>query len=179
MCPFLRTIEGDSIAKNSENLHILYDNVEIALGGLAAGDAISADSRIDNSRLNGFRVMKTEYWLDYYDKTTDEGPIMVGFSMNHSVAEVEEAFEADPQASTDDTNNFRAKRPIWPLEMIARDSTELGSGDQRSGSITPRWSCPEGNTAIWWAYNCDLTNPITTGTKVRIFAKHYGVWLRD
>lgn len=177
--PFLYTIPvGDCIAKNSENLDIVYDDVTITLGALAAKDAISSDSKIDAARLQGFRVMKTEYWIDYSGKATGEGPVMVGFSMNHTVGEVEEAFEADPGDRTS-IQNAQAKRPVWPLKMIPAHAVQLDVPDKvLGGTFNPRWSCIEGKAAIWWAYNMD-SSALTTGTVIRIFAKHFGVWLRD
>lgn len=98
---------------------------------------------------------------------------MVGFSMNHDQADIEEAIEADPQNPQDDEENLQAKRPVWPLHIV-------GDGDPQAikGSFNPRWSCPEGRAAQWWAYNLD-TAGLTDGEVLSIFAKHYGVWLRD
>ncbi len=152
--------------------------MQIVLGALAAKDAVDAVSKIDASRLNGFRIMKTEYWIDYGNKTTAEGPITVGFAVHHSEGEVEEAIEADPQNSADMVLNATAKRPVWPLETIPQSGTGSPSDLVPMRSFNPRWSCIEGKNAFWWAYNRDDA-ALTTGGVVNIFAKHYGVWLRD
>lgn len=165
------------MAKNSENLEILYDDVVIDVGALASKDAISVDSKIDSSRLNGFRVMKTEYWISYEGKTTAQGPIMVGYSPTLTAQQVENGIEADPQVSSAVDETAKSKAPIFPLEMIGAEGTAKVE-DSFKGSFNPRWSTPEGVSAIWWAYNMDAA-VLTTGLLIHIFAKHYGVWLRD
>lgn len=176
---FLR-IEGNSMAKNSENLNIVYDDVTIDVGALASKDCIASASKIDSSRLNGFRIIKTEYWMDFEGKTAGEGPIMVGFSPLHSASEVEDTIEADPQSSAEMENNAVAKRPVFPLEMYPTDGGDTNFEQQRikKGSFNPRWSVIEGRSAFWWVYNMEGA-ALTTGMLVHIFAKHYGVWLRD
>lgn len=167
------------MAKNSENLQIVYDDVQIAVGALAVRDCVAGASKIDTARLNGFRVMKTEYWMCHDGKTVNEGPLMVGASMMHSAGEVEEAIEADPQASGENDNAL-AKRPIFPLEMFAKnEGADSAPETVRKGSFNPRWSIMEGKALFWWVYNMNIADPITTGMTVFIFAKHYGVWLRD
>ncbi len=165
----------------TSDLAIVYDDLSIDVGALPSKDAIAVSSKIDTARENGFRVMKTEYFIDFEGKTSGEGPLMVGFAANHNAGEIEEAIEADPQSSHDDEANLHAKRPVWPLAMIpeassARSST--GSLEQIMGKFNPKWTVPEGEGAVWWAYNMDGAI-LTTGTIINIFAKHYGVWLRD
>lgn len=177
--PLLNKVTGgDLIAKNTENLAIIYDDVELALGALAGKDAIAAPSKIDASRENGFRVMKTEYWMIFYGKTTAEGPIMVGLAPNLAAASIEETIEADPQSRTDDQVTPDSKRPVFPLEIIDYTEVDMTNLQPYKGEVKIRWSIPEGNNLNWFAYNMNAAG-LTTGTVVRIFAKHYGVWLRD
>lgn len=161
----------------SENLAIVYDDVTVTLGTLASKDAIAEASKIDSTRGNGFRIMKTEYWVDFRGKTANEGPLMVGMSAIFDAAGVESAIEADPQDSSEDSNNLLAKRPIWPLALL--QAAPDGNDQQvQMHSVNPRWSVPEGENLYWWVYNMGAAG-LTTGTVVHIFAKHYGVWLRD
>lgn len=163
------------MAKNSENLAIVYDDVTIALGALATKTGILGTGKIDSSRLNGFRVMKCEYWISYEGKTSGEGPIMIGAASGLTLTNIESAIEGDPQSGIDPLN-ANTKLPVWPLEMLPEGPTV--QNEIMKGSFNPRWSTPEGFNFVWWAYNCD-GGALTTGTDVHIFAKFYGVWLRD
>lgn len=158
---------------------IVYDVVTLTLSTLAGLDCISTPSKIDASRRSGFRIMKTQYWIGFDSKTGGEGPIMVGFSAIHEAAAIEEAIESDPQDAEDDTKGVQAMRPVWPLEMLGMGQTDdADGGGDLSGSFNPKWSVPEAEAAFWWAYNMDAS-ALTTGCVVKIFAKHFGVWLRD
>lgn len=126
--------------------------------------------------------MKTEYWISAEAKVVAEGPIMVGVAARcDNAAEIEECIEADPQIRGADPEEVQAKRPVWPLEMFG---AEEGHGTNESGlvakkgTVNLRWSCPEGTGLLWWAYNAGA-GALTTGCVVVVFAKHYGVWLRD
>lgn len=122
--------------------------------------------------------MKTEYWMSFISKTAGEGPFMFGFAVNADATLVEAAIEGDPQDSSSPVN-ADTKFPVWPLEMISETDTETGNSEHcHKGKFTPRWSNIEGKNAVWWVYNMDGV-AATTGTLVRVFAKHYGVWLRD
>lgn len=162
----------------SENLSILYDAATITLGTLGSITAITGNSKIDASRRQGFRVMKVEYWLDYYGKTANEGPIMVGWSPTQNASEIAETFQADPQGSDEIAPNANAKAPVFPLQQIVYADTQASEDFGKMGTFNPRWSTPEGVGAVWFAYNMGGAG-LTTGTVVRVFAKYYGVWLRD
>lgn len=105
---------------------------------------------------------------------------MVGFAPNIGTADIAEAIVGDPQSRIEDQTEGETKRPVFPLEMITypETSTENQESWGAKGSFTPRWSVPEGSSANWFAFNMDA-GAITSGTIIRIFAKHYGVWLRD
>lgn len=168
------------MAKNSENLAIVYDNVTIDASSLGATAAVAAASKIDASRGNGFRIMKTEYWVSVKG-LDDHGPIMVGFSAIFDASGVESCIESDPQDSSEDTNNFLAKRPVWPLKMFVPSQADASGNydnvQHDKSEFNPRWSVPEGENAYWWVYN--MTTALDAACTVNIFAKHYGVWLRD
>lgn len=159
------------------NLAIVYDDLQLAIGALASKDCIAIASKIDSARLNGFRVMRTEYWIDWAGKITGEGPIIFGFTVHHSAGEVELTIEADPQSSAELEGNAVAKRPVWPLEIAGIVATE-GPPEGQKGVFNPKWSNIEGRGAFWWAYNLDDA-ALQTGMVCHFFAKHFGVWLRD
>lgn len=158
---------------------IVFDDINLTLGTLNTDTAIQVASKIDNAREQGFRVLKTEYFVTVSGKTNDEGPIVVGLAHNLSTTEIEEAIQADPQGSKalHRPENEQATRPVWPLKMIP--ATVVGQEDHIVGKdeVKLNWSCPEGTTLQWFAYN--FSTQLTTGTIVHIFAKHFGVWLKD
>lgn len=182
MYPSTSVQGGIKLTKNSENLAIVYDLQTITLGALAQDTAILATGgKIDSARLNGFRVVKQKYWIDWYNKTSSEGPIIVGFQANQTVTQVTETLNADPQSQVADQNDPVTKRPIWPLALVPYKAASNGDngdgGPQFCGEFIVRWSVPEGQSATYWAFN--LGPALTTGTIIKIYTKYYGVWLRD
>ncbi len=160
-------------------LAIVYDDVTITLGTLGSKTVIHGTSKIDSARTNGFRVMKGDYWMDYIGKTATEGPIVLGYNIGLSTAEVAEAIVDDPQSSTADKNAGETMRPVWPLELVPLTHATIGVGvSALKGTFNPKWSVPEGQSSNWFAFNMD-GGALTTGMSVRIFCKWFGVWLRD
>ncbi len=160
-----------------QQLDFVYDRLVITLGTLAVLTAIGGAGKIDASRENGFRIMKTEAWMTFGGMTAGEGPLIVGFACNATVSQVESTIEVDDQSSTDSQLSGVSRRPVWPMWMIGLGLTTEAQEMYRI--INPKWSVPEGEAAVWWVYNADSTNALTTGGQVNIFAKHSGVWLRD
>lgn len=168
---------GLIMANNSKNLAIVYDDVRILVSTLATKTAILGASKIDASREMGFRIMKTEYVVGWNNTTAGDGPLVLGFAANLNQAEIEEAIEGDPQSSVD-TEDAETIRPVWVLGMLAGSAAHGNLDGGRVHSFTPKWSIPEGSAGQWFVYNIDSAS-MTDGTVVSIFAKHYGVWLRD
>ncbi len=168
----------------NEKAGIVYDpSVTITLGTLAAAAAITANSKIDGSRLNGFRVLKSELWIGASGKTTGEGPVVIGLAFDADAANVALAMAADPQAdgrqTGDKVANTEAKFPVFPIAMIGKAETKIGiESVTMKHTLKPQWSAPEGSGLQYFAFNAD-TGALTTGTVVEIFAKHFGVWLND
>ncbi len=161
---------------------IVYDFITIALSTLGTLTAILGPSKIDASREMGFRVLRTEYWLEYEGKTDNEGPIIFGLSVDMTVSQIANAISADPQGRDPEASeaNLRAKFPIFPLKMLSEQSTESPGGGNAIISMDVAkvgWSLPEGSHLDFFAFN--LGSALTTGTVIRVFAKHFGVWLDD
>lgn len=163
------------------DLSILREIVTLTLGALAAEDCIATTSKIDASRTEGFRIMRSEIAVAYKGMTQGEGPIEVGMAFNADQDEIEQCIEADPQGMNDvgQVNlQHQANRPVFPIGVIQAQEV---SGKLFEGAFRvfkPTWSVPEGGLLSWYAYNGDNA-ALTTGGEVRFFVKHYGVWLRD
>ncbi len=156
------------------------------LGALASLDAVLVNTKIDGSRGAGFRVVQSNFWFAMNNKTTDEGPIMIGISASMVAGEIEAAIEADPQDPTSD--DARGKGTfIKPLFMIGKDELKIPiatDGDERSWKPHKisygknGWSIREEKALSVWGYNMDGA-ALTTGIVIEFFAEHFGVWLRD
>ncbi len=168
----------------NEKAGIVYDDVEIALSTLGSKAAILSESKIDSLREQGFRVLKTQYWIEFLGKADGEGPLVVGLSCGQDAAHLAGAISADPQGQFDtpeEVANEAAKRPVWPLYLIARSALKSGTAgfaNFDTQELKPQWSAREGGHFDWFVYNMD-GGALTTGCTIRIFAKHFGVWLDD
>ncbi len=156
---------------------ILHDTVILALGALAAGDTISAITKIDGTRSQGFRILKTEVMISHKGLGGGEGPVVVGLALNNNAAEIEEALEADPQGPQDVPAAEQTTRPVWPLAMITQtDLGQVNNGMPIDKNL--RWSFSEAQAMSVWGFNVD-DSVLTTGGQVIFSMKHFGVWLRD
>ncbi len=170
-------------SKTDQGLALLYDDIVITLGALGANSVAITASKIDAARENGFRVIKTQYWIDWQGKTAVEGPVIVGYAFGMDANAISATISSDPQSSNLDFVDGETKNPVFPMELIPFASTDgggatPGQGGFTMGEVVPRWSVPEGSNLNWFARNLGGAG-MTTGTVVLIFAKHFGVWLRD
>ncbi len=155
---------------------IQWDELQIVLSTLAGGAAVVTASRIDAGRLQGFRVLRTEYFLQIEGMTTGNDAVVVGLAHDLTQGEIQEAIGADPQRSNDPTLSPRAMRPVWPLEIFAANAQ--GNILALKGVAKIGWSVPEGTLLNWFVVNIG-TNALTSGATVNVLAKHFGVWLKD
>ncbi len=167
------------MAKFSDNslASIVWDNTELTLGTLGSQTAISTTSRIDAGRLQGFRVLRTEYFVIMRGATVGDDPVVFGLCHDLSNAEIAETFGADPQRPGDPGLEEMAMRPVWVLGSLAANN----DGDGRvvlDGVKKLGWSIQEGTPLKWFAFNHG-PGALSTGGEINILAKHFGVWLKD
>ncbi len=167
------------MAKFSDNnmAAVQWDEVQISLGTLAAGIAKQSDSRIDGARLQGFCVLRTEWFVTVKALTAGEGPLLLTLAHDLTTAEVQETIGADPQRSNDPESSARSKQPLWPLTHLF-NKTDTGSLIMDKGVTKIGWSIPEGTALKWGIVNVSA-NDLTTGATLFVTAKHFGVWLKD
>ncbi len=158
---------------------IVWDEVSIEPGTLQPRTAMRATSKIDAGRLQGFRVLRTEYFIVLRGVVIAFDNILVGLAADLSIAEIKEAIEADPQRSNDPNLSEQAKRPLWPLELMGAASVTLNGNLYAKGVHKLGWSIPEGVSLFWFVFNMDDIDQLTTGLNIQIIAKHFGVWLKD
>lgn len=160
-------------------LAISYDeNLALALGALASLDAISANTKVDNNRLQGFRVIKVRVVGSFLGKTTAEGPIIWGLASGLTAQNIEDIIESDPQSpQADDERGAGA----W-IKLLGQIENGATSGTLTPGmpfiDVDVNWSTPESQSFAVWAYNQDGA-PLSTGTVLVFGLDIIGVWLRD
>lgn len=160
-------------------LAIVYDVINITLGTLASVTAVTTVSKIDTARLQGFRVTRTEWFIERLGGTFGDDPVVVGYGFGTTSTQISEALTRDPQSGSvnagDTVLNDETMRPIFPMAAFSSENLQLL---MKSGVTKPMWSAPEGGFLNWFAFNFG-GGALTTGGSIRIFAKHFGVWLKD
>ncbi len=160
-------------------LAILCDSISITLGTLASVTAVTTVSKIDTSRLQGFRVTKTEWFINRRGATSGDDPVVVGYAFGLTSTQISESLTRDPQSGSvnagDVILNEETMRPIFPMASFQASANNINTKD---GVTKPGWSAPEGGFLNWYAFNFG-GGALTTGGTISIHAKHYGVWLRD
>jgi len=170
------------MSKN-EKAVIIHDKLEIALGTLAANTAILGVTKIDASLENGFRCLKVQLTANMIDKTAAEGPIDLYLAFNpDNAAWCIESLDADPQSRFDRNSIEPAMRPLFFIGTFSWAMLEGLLGDVGGAlpiEVKPQWSAPEGGSMSFVAVNRSPTSALTTGAKILIRAKYFGVWLED
>ncbi len=163
-----------------ERTGILHEQFTLTLGTLATLDVISGITKIDGSRNQGFRVLKTLWTAIWGNSGASEGPIYFGLALNNSATEIEEALEADPQGPDDFPAVEQSMRPVWPLGLFTDSGTDIVTriNDGKVQEINLRWSFSEHSALSVWAMNLG-GGTLTTGSFVTVTMKHFGVWLDD
>ncbi len=167
------------MAKFSDNsmASIVWLENQFALGALAKQTAIIDTTRIDNARLQGFRVLKIEYFMNIKSMTAGEGPILVGLAHGMAATVIATGIGADPQRSGDPSEIENAERPTFPLEILHANADGDGKVTAQGVWKNP-WSIQEGTDLNWFVYNFGNAD-LTTGGIVQIIAKAFGIWLKD
>ncbi len=156
---------------------INWDSFSKTLGTLAGDTTTAETSKIDSARENGFRILRTEWFLTLKGSTPDEGPIEFGLSADVSATEIDECLTSDPQRPSQPGEIEESMRAVWPMGVLV-ESTEGNGRIVQQGVTKIGWSIREGTSLRWWFRNHSV-NALTTGSTVKGLAKHFGVWLCD
>ncbi len=159
-------------------------NQSVTLGALAAGIIVKDASQIDSARLQGFRIVKSRFFITMTGKTTAEGPLLFGVACNFpDVTAIKSALEADPQGKT--ANDLRGEGTyLRLLDTVGLVPTVFPSSDEGTGKMYEvsygknGWTIPEGRELALFFMNQD-SSALTTGTAFHWEAEHFGVWLND
>lgn len=161
------------------NLTKITDNQNINTSALAAVTGILSPSKIDASRLQGFRSVQQKGIIQFFNSDGSGGPLAVYLiEPGLTLAEAEEAIEADPQSSMDVPAIEHLKRKIWFLGFTQRDSSGGGS-EWTEFKTNHKISVIEGVALNYMVYNTNQAAALDAANSVLIFCEHLGVWLRD
>jgi len=155
---------------------ILYENVALLPGALAAKDVIAGFGAYQDNLIEDFRILKSE--IHWGTRTGTAGDsFMWGIAGGElSAAEIEEALEARPFNTNDNVALERSMRPVWPLGVsVLADDPSTSGGVPIEKNV--RWTFANPNGWQFWVYNY-TSLAMTTGTICDLFIKHFGVWVR-
>ncbi len=151
----------------------------ITLSTLASGAALKAAATA--GIVEDFRILKTEYVAFVDGAVTDGEPFLIGIADNGlTVTEIQECLNTgDPSNPSDFPEAENAMRPVWVTDgYIGHVGTAELTGRQKlQGEIKLRWTFNDAVSGwTWFAFNIGGAT-MTTGVVVRIYAKHFGVWV--
>ncbi len=159
-------------------------DTSLTLSTLGAAAAIVTNSRIDGSRRQGFRLVKSKINVTVSGKTTAEGPISYGVMCNiDNAADLAAILVADPQGKTAKTERVDGQfvKLLGTIGLVPTTipSSDMGIGVSHEFTYGKNgWSIPEGRALSYWAFNQD-GSALSAGTIIQFTAEHFGVWLND
>lgn len=161
---------------------MLYSRNTLTLSTLGQNTALVASTKIDGTRLQGVKIIDIFGAFSMDGKTTGEGPIYYGFVVNDlTVAEIAEAFAADPQSQDDDPATSRADRKLIVVGQYgeAATSSQIAAQEQKwEKQMWPKsWVIREGNGFNIFAFNVGAA--LTTGTVIRWDGVIKSEWRQD
>ncbi len=171
---------------NMGKLDYIYEEnaADTAIASQAAGTTVLIATKIDGSRLRGFKVVKVNYNMGFAGLDDPDGPIVWGLCTGVSAAEVTEAIAADPQSPDDVPASERTHRHVFPMGWMSQFAPFQVENHTMS-PLTPQWefllnwSIKEGQTLNWFFFVPTGGNTIGASAHVARFAKFTGVWLND
>ncbi len=156
----------------------------VSVGALADNGVVSASIAIDASRTQGVRLRQFKAAFDWFGKTTDQGPLLVGLSTDLSTTEISECLQADPQHINDVPSTEEANRKVFPLFIVGAESTAgnyPGHSDEASSLIDmnfPWREITEGQGIQFWVQNLS-GGTLTTGMTLFMIWTAVQDWLKD
>ncbi len=166
--------------------YLLSEDLLVGVASTLAADTgifFSPTSRHDASRLQGSKLRKGWCAWSWVGKTANEGPVILGYAIDLSVAELAEFFDADPQRSQDTGKSEQASRAVIPVAVIPKQCTASSStpsyGDIRLQRMPVfSYHVKEGIDLKWFMYNRGSA-ALTTGLVVSGWAMWQAEWLND
>ncbi len=153
---------------------ILYDVLNVQPGALGTKDVVLSAGQFTGNLDEDFRIVKMEMYAAWNSQAAGDILMFGVCNGDLTAAQVEECIEAVPADIDDVPANEFTMRAVFPLAIFHDNfaGTPVAAIEK-----TLRWTFknPEGWT--YWVYNPDSAIPVTTGGKLNVFIKIYGVWV--
>ncbi len=145
----------------------------LADGTVLKGDVLGSDLGED------LYIVSIDAQIAIRGATAGEGPILVGFAHDDlSVAEINEALEAELTDPDDIIAKERARRPVRKTGLFSVINANEVLNDGKAVRTKCRWSEGDGNHRIaLWARNQSGAT-LSTGAILEWFGTVYGRWQR-
>ncbi len=151
-------------------------NNSVALLTLADVTAVIVNTNIDSTREEGVRLKQLKAGQRLTGLTDGEGPLIYGWALNATAAEIAEALVADPQFVEDVNDVDVANRKVFPVGIFEMSRS---NASQELREVNFPWKeIPEGATLKWFVFNASGSS-LTTGATAHLFASVVQEWLRD
>ncbi len=162
---------------------IIREVATITIGALAAGAAVKHTGGAV-LQTTSFRILKTKYFLVMSTAFQGEfDQVLIGMANGAlSVTEIAESISSNgPDDRNDRAGMETAERAVFLVAQMREPSAQANGineaiGDNLALNENFRWTFTPTEGWDWFAFN-PLGGAITTGAVVKIFAKHYGVWV--
>ncbi len=164
----------------SGRMQVQHGRVSLVPGALGALTATTVSLPLDASRSQGVRLKQLKASYSYSGKTAFEGPLVCGFSIDLSAAEVTEAMTADPQHINDVPATEEGNRKVFPIWVVPFFATagETGRDTQLEEVNLPWKELTEGQGIQFFIFNGE-SGALTTGMGGTLQFTAVQEWLRD
>lgn len=169
------------MARRDDKLVSIVGTISNTLGALASGDASSIAGPVFTHPVH---LIKGDFFAAWQALAADaEGPLLVGIAhASMTAAEIEEYLEiTGPLSPEDNAAMEKASRGkfIRILGIIGQE-TDRASGEpfREFRDVKLNLSIRDDDKGfVWWTYNMDHSNPLTTGSEISVNYEILGRWL--
>ncbi len=136
---------------------VIHDVQVLQLSTLAAGSVLTANTKLDAARGQGFKLDKLQLGVTWKDHVAQEGPLQFGLARGPiTAAEIAECLNADPQGENDIPAAEQANRRVVPYGLIEAGLNAVPANVPWFRSIRFPWKqFAENETLQFWVKNID------------------------
>ncbi len=162
-------------------------DLSLAIGAISAGALSAFNTKIDASRENGFKIIKTRLGAQVNAKNGADGPVVFGVSCNINATELLAYLEQDLQKKTATPvlgpGQFVKILSYLPVtsttgRLTSNDVNDVGSGVHLV-DIGVAWTVPEGDNFGFFFWVPTGGADLASGMTMTAIWEWMGVWLRD
>ncbi len=169
-----------AVLLHSGRQQLLQESLSFSVGALTAPAVSLLVTKIDAAREQGCVIKKMKAAYSWSGKTAAEGPVLFGYSVGLSAAEILEALQADPQHIEDTPATEEANRKVFPVLYIAKNADEKTQSNSmvKLATVPIPWrDIPEGVEFNGWAFAFD--DNLTAGLIIQMHHVYVTEWSRD